>query len=135
MVERGGKVKAQRVKDVRQNTLQEIIKQHLKEGSTIVTDEWKAYKNMPNIFEHLTVNHKDGVYVDGIAHTNTIEGFWSLFKRGYVGIYHSMSDKHLDKYLDEFEFRYNSRELGETERFDVFLQEIQGRLKYKTLTA
>ena len=73
--------------------------------------------------------------MNGIAYTNTLEGFWSLFKRGVIGIYHSVSDKHIDKYIDEFEFRYNKRKIGEVERFNLFLQEIKGRLKYKELIA
>jgi transposase-like protein len=135
LLERGGDVQAEVVNDVKKDTLQNIIEEQVKEGSTVVTDEWKAYNNLPEKFEHLTVNHNKGVYVDGIAYTNTLEGFWSLFKRGVIGIYHSISKKHTDKYVDEFEFRYNSRGISEVDRFNLFLQEIQGRLKYKQLIA
>lgn len=133
LLERGGDVQAQKVDDVKKKTLQPIINEKVKEGTTIVTDEWKAYKKLSDKFEHLLVNHKSGVYVNGIAHTNTIEGFWSLFKRGILGIYHSVSDKHIDKYVTEFAARYNNRKISEVERFNLFLENCEGRLRYDDL--
>ena len=84
-------------------------------------------------FNHAIVKHGEGIYVVGGAHTNTIEGFWSLLKRGIVGIYHQVSVKHLDKYIDEFEFRYNSRTLTEGERFASMLSLTEKRLTYNEL--
>jgi hypothetical protein len=76
-----------------------------------------------------------GEYVNGAFHTNGIENFWSLFKRGIIGIYHQVSDKHLDKYIDEFEFRFNIRLQGEAERFDNMLSLCNQRLTYNELIA
>jgi hypothetical protein len=86
-------------------------------------------------FSHSFVKHGEGVYVVGDCHTNTIEGFWSLLKRGIVGTYHSVSVKHLDRYIDEFEFRYNSRDLTEAKRFQNTVVLSNKRLTYKALTA
>ena len=82
---------------------------------------------------HSVVKHNQGQYVNGRIHTNTIEGFWSLLKRGIFGIYHFTSKKHLQMYVDEFVFRYNSRKIGESERFNLLLQNIENRITYKEL--
>ena len=76
----------------------------------IYTDELKTYDSLPREgYNHRRVNHSAHVYVAGTAHTNTIEGFWSLMKRGIGGVYHSVSAKYLQAYLDEYTFRYNHR--------------------------
>ena len=85
-------------------------------------------------YQHFVIKHGEGRYVDGIIHTNTIEGFWSHFKRGLNGIYHWASEKHLQSYLDEYEFRYNTRKLGGAERMNLAVTNSEGeRLKYKDL--
>lgn len=135
MVERGGRVVAMVVESTDKRTLQPIITQHVKIGASLMTDEWKAYAKMNLLYNHQIVKHGEGEYVSGEAHTNTIEGFWSLFKRGIVGIYHQTSVKHLNAYVDEFEFRYNNRKIGEVERLNKLLSSIEGRrLTYKGLT-
>ncbi len=133
MIERDGIVMAEKVDNVTSKTLGSILAQNVVKGSTIMTDEWKAYTKLPLDYNHHIVKHGLGEYVNGNCHTNTMENFWSLLKRGIVGIYHWTSTKHLDKYLDEFEFRYNYKEAGESERFNIFLHEINGRLKYNQL--
>lgn len=133
MVERGGDIRAEKVNNVTSSTLENILDQNVIKGSTIMTDEWKAYTKLHLLYNHQVVKHNLGEYVNGECHTNNIENFWSLLKRGIIGIYHWTSTKHIDKYLDEFEFRYNTRGHGEGERFDIFLQDIQGRLKYNEL--
>jgi transposase-like protein len=117
VLERGGKIKAKKAKDTSSKTLTSFIKSNVKEGSTVSTDEWIGYKRISEKFNHLVVTHNSGVYVEGIAHTNTLEGFWSLFKRGIIGQYHQISNKYLDKYVDEFCFRYNNR--NNTEIFQL----------------
>ncbi|MGA3013102.1 MAG: IS1595 family transposase [Bacteroidales bacterium] len=133
ILERDGKVIAQKVPDAKRKTLQDIIKAKVKEGSTVVSDEWKGYNKLPEKFKHLRVNHSQDIFVAGIAHTQSIDGFWSLFKRGIFGIYHNVSEKHIDRYVTEFAQRYNTRTTTETERFNFFLSQCEGRLKYKDL--
>lgn len=109
VIQRSGSVKANCVNDVSKDTLQKQIRNHVKKHSTIMTDEWLSYKGLSGNYVHEIVNHGSGQYVIGNSHTNTIENFWSLFKRGFVGQYHQLSKKHLNKYLDEFCFRHNNR--------------------------
>lgn len=85
------------------------------------------------MYTHSIVNHGSWEYVRGNAYTNTIEGFWSLLKRGIIGIYHSTSKKHLQKYVDEFVFRYNTRDMSEWERFNTLLMNCDFRLTYNQL--
>ncbi len=119
-LERGGKIKAKKVKDVGQSTLQTIIKQNIMKGSTLMTDDWVSYKGLTKQFNHLIVSHGKSEYVKGNIHTNGIESFWSLFKRGLIGQYHQVSDKYLDKYLNEFCFRFNNRQNSSS--FELLLQ-------------
>ena len=75
-----------------------------------MSDEWGSYKGLDKNFSHGIVKHGAGQYVDGIVHTNTIEGFWSLLKRGVMGQYHHVTPDHMNAYIDEFCFRYNNRD-------------------------
>lgn len=110
MVERGGNVMSEVVPDVSNNTLEGIIKNHVKEGSTISTDEFKSYYHLNKRgYKHGYVHHGIKEYVNGIHHVNTLEGFWSQIKRSIKGTHVHVSKKHLPKYLGEFEFRYNMR--------------------------
>jgi transposase-like protein len=116
IVERGGsrRVRAIAASDVTRKTLHGIAKEFIMPASTIFTDELPAYHGLDKIngYAHRRINHSAGVYVQGDVHTNTIEGFWSLLKRGIGGVYHSVSAKHLQSYLDEYSFRYNRRHAG-----------------------
>ncbi|MBO0935825.1 IS1595 family transposase [Fibrella sp. HMF5335] len=133
MVECNGRVVAMTVKAVDAKTLEPIITQHIKVGAKIMTDEWTAYVRLHRLYDHQIVRHGQGEYVSGEAHTNTLEGFWSLLKRGIIGIYHHVSIKHLDQYVGEFTYRYNSRKVDDAQRFNAALGNIDGRLTYKTL--
>ncbi|MFN3378694.1 MAG: IS1595 family transposase [Runella zeae] len=133
MVERGGTLIAQVVDDTSKATVQPIINENIAQGASVVTDEWKAYKGLQGNYDHAVIRHSAKEYVNGKAHTNTIEGFWSHFKRGIDGIYHWVSVKHLQSYVDEFALRYNSRKFGVNERFDLVLGNVEGRLTYKRL--
>jgi transposase-like protein len=132
-VERGGNVRATVVKNTKGSTLKKFVKNNIEKGSTLHTDEWYGYKGLHRLYEHFVINHNQKEYVNGHIHTNTIEGFWSLLKRGNEGIYHSMSAKHLQKYLDEFVFRYNTIDLSEVKRFDKMLNNITTTLPYNKL--
>lgn len=109
-VERDGKIKTKVVLNVRKLTLMPLIKDMVTDSSVIVTDESNSYNDVKKLGHlHESINHSKGQYVDGDVHTNTIEGFWSQFKRSVHGTYHSVSKKHLQLYLDEFSFRYSHR--------------------------
>jgi len=135
MVERGGKVNANKVENTNAQTLSCEILRSVKETATLFTDGWRGYNDVLKIYEHRIIKHNEGQYVNGIIHTNTIEGFWSLLKRGIFGIYHSTSRKHLQKYVDEFVFRYNTRGIGESERFNLLLGNMGIKTTYKGLIA
>ncbi len=134
LVERDGKVIAKLVPDARAKHLIPIIEKHVAKGSNMLTDEWYAYGQLHlKGYSHKTIQHNLKIYVQGEVHTNTIENFWSVLKRGLYGIYHYTSKKHLDRYLDEFCARYNTRDLTGAERFEKFLQESESRLSWKDL--
>ena len=137
MVEREGKLVAKVVKSTSSKHLTPQIIKYIKDGATLYTDEWIGYKNIGKLYDHLFVSHKKKEYVRDDVYTNTVEGFWSLFKRGIGGIYHFVSKKHLQSYVDEFVFRYNTRNFEtETERFDHLLNNVENKyLPYKTLIA
>jgi len=107
MIERNGKSSSIVVPDTTGLTLQGIIRESVEQNSTICTDEWRSYIGLGKDYTHLKVKHKIGQFKDGLASTNAIEGTWSLLKRGYYGIFHWMSPKHLQRYADEFDFRHN----------------------------
>lgn len=109
-VERDGRIAAKRVKSTGTRVLMPEIEQHIAKGTLIYSDEYGVYRTLEKRgYSHTTVNHSTLEYVRGIAHTNTIEGFWSQLKRSIDGSYHAVSPKHLQSYINEFVFRYNHR--------------------------
>jgi len=114
MVERKGRVIARAIPDTTAETLVGTVHQFVLPASTVFTDELQAYNTIPGKrqYKHQRINHSSKVYVMGNIHTNTIEGFWSLVKRGIGGVYHSVSQKYLQTYLDEYSYRYNLRDQG-----------------------
>jgi len=111
MAERDGNVKAKVIYSHKldNRTLSSLVRENVNTSRTrLITDEYTGYIGMAKIVNHEVVNHQVW-YVDGDRHTNTIEGFWALLKRGIVGQYHKVSVKHLSKYIDEFCYRYNNR--------------------------
>ncbi|WP_299319347.1 IS1595 family transposase [uncultured Maribacter sp.] len=133
MVERSGKVIAKKIPNTTYETLSTEILKSVKETAKLYTDEYTSYKRLKRVYDHQVVKHSRHQYVQGRVHTNTIEGFWSLLKRGIFGIYHFTSKKHLQLYVDEFVFRYNSRTSSEAMRFNLFLQNTENRITYKEL--
>lgn len=98
-----------------------------------MTDEYKGYLGMSKVLPHSVIKHQDW-YVDGDIHTNTIESFWALLKRGYYGIYHHMSAKHLHRYVNEFSFRHNTAKVGTIQFIEMAVGRMVGlRLTYKNL--
>lgn len=97
LIERGGKVVLRLIRNAKEENMVPFIQDFLPDGSRIVTDEHAAYLNLGRIYTHETVNHSVKCYVNGTAHTYTIENFWSVLKRGINGIYHQVSEKHLER--------------------------------------
>lgn len=133
LVERGtGRVKAAPMQRVTADNLGTVLRQNVKPGAKVMTDEYKAYIGATSGYEHDTVTHYDGEYVRGAAHTNTVEGFFSLLKRGVNGVYHHVSRGHLGRYCDEFAFRYENRKVSDGTRADRLVKGAEGkRLTYE----
>lgn len=121
MVERSGKLVAKHVPNTMMETLSKEILKNVKETAKLYTDEYTSYARLKRVYDHQTVKHNQHQYVNGRVHTNTIESFWAILKRGIFGIYHFTSKKHLQLYVDEFAFRYNSRNDTESGRFNLLL--------------
>ena len=116
-------------------SIQEFIKDNVKEGENMVTDESRAYNKVKDKYNHDTVNHRAKEYVRGIVHTNTIEGFWNILKKQIDGIHHSVSPSHLQRYCNESAYRYNNKDVAQDERFAAALANCNGRLTYQQLIA
>ena len=133
MVERGGRLKAKVIPDTSRKSITPIILDSINLDATIYSDEWQGYNIVKKLYNHDYVDHGRKQYVNGEVYTNTIEGFWSILKRGIIGIYHLVSRKHLQQYVNEFVFRYNNRKIKESDKFNLFLQNMEQRLTYKQL--
>jgi transposase-like protein len=132
MIERGGKVRLKSVPNAQEDTILPIIHSNLETGTFVMTDGNNIYLGLGKTYKgHESVNHAQGEYKRGEAHTNSIEGFFSILKRGIYGIYHHASSKHLGKYCDEFSFRFNMRKDTQTERFNAALH--QNTTRYREL--
>ena len=128
------RVAARTVENTDGRTLKGFVGEHAAPGAKVYTDEASAYQGMD--FDHEAVNHSAGEYVRGMAHTNGIESFWSMLKRGYHGTYHHMSEKHLDRYVAEFSGRHNVREADTIDQMDNLVAATVGkRLMYRDLIA
>ncbi len=137
LVERGGRVRSHHVPAVTAKNLGPIIESQIDGATVVYTDEGATSKGLGRLFEkHDSVNHSIGEYVRGDVHTNTIEGYFSIMKRGINGVYHHISQQHLKRYLAEFDFRYNEREklgISDAARMAKSISGIVGkRLYYKT---
>lgn len=123
------------VPNTKGKVLKAIIHALVPRGKTVVTDGWIGYKGLSKDYIHEVVEHNTGEYVRNGFHTNSIEGFWSHLKRGIIGIYHKVSYKHLERYCDEFAFRYNTRGMSDYDRFIAFLISCFKVLKYQDAIA
>jgi hypothetical protein len=111
MVERQGKVNAQKVSSVKASTLIPLVQANIIPGTTVYTDELPSYNKLEKAgYTHYRVHHASGIYAIGRAHTNNIENFWGQLKRSIDGTHHAVSGKYLQRYIDEFSFRYNHRQ-------------------------
>lgn len=133
MLERGGRVMCHVVRDTSYKSLTVPILKAVKRTATLFSDEWCGYKTVNKLYQHYIVDHGHGQYVDEDAYTNTIEGFWSILKRGLTGIYNHTSRKHLQRYVNEFCFRYNTKTVTDSARFSLLLDNCDNRITYQSL--
>lgn len=135
IIERGGRVKCVAMRDLSTNSVFQFIRHAIEQDAVqvIYSDEWGGYRILRHFVPHKTINHRI-TYVDGPIHTNTIESFWSLLKRGIVGAFHHISVKHLDRYLAEFSWRFNQRKSDDI--LDALLQNVERKhVKYAEMVA
>jgi len=135
ILERGGEVRTTVVENRKKRALQTEVRKHVEAGSALYSDELKSYEGLADEYAHQVINHAVA-YVDGKIHTNGMENFWSLLKRGLNGTYVSVEPFHLFRYLDEQTFRYNNRkDLDDCGRFEKAMGQAAGRrLTYKQVT-
>lgn len=132
----GGKVRAMPIVKTDGETLQGFVQENLEAGETVYTDEHKGYSRLKDAFYHKTVRHSVREYVNGMAHTNGIESFWALLKRGHYGTHHHMSVKHLHRYVNEFATRHNMHEESTLSKLETTIAGLDGvTLPHKQLIA
>ena len=129
------KVIAEVIDDTKRKTLHGFINENVESGSTVMTDDFKSYEKMEG-FDHKSVKHSVGEYVNEQIHINGTESFWSMFKRAFKGTYHKMSKKHLHRYVNEFSGRHNVRSRDTIEQMAFLAVGMIGkRLKYQDLVS
>jgi transposase-like protein len=134
--ERNGKIKASVIEKTDAATLQGFVRDSAEAGTMIFTDDHKGYSGLHKSFGHRSVKHSVGEYVNGMAHTNGIESFWAMLKRGYKGTYHQMSPKHISRYVTEFAGRHNVRSYDTIVQMTMLAKGLDGkRLRYDDLVA
>lgn len=133
-VQRKGRIYTEVTQDASSTTLQRIIRDHVAPDATLYTDDWCGYTRAARLVgTHQSVNHSAKEWVNGMANTNSIEGFWSHLKHGIDGIYHHVSAQHLQRYCDEYQYRFNTRGFTDGERFADWFGYSMGKLTYKEL--
>jgi transposase-like protein len=133
---RDGKIKVEVIAKTDTPTLEGFVAANVEGGSTVFTDEHSGYAHLSSAYDHRTVRHSVGEYVNGQVHTNGIESFWAMLKRGYKGTYHKMSAKHLARYVTEFAGRHNVRDLDTLAQMVSLARGLEGRrLRYDDLVA
>jgi len=133
LLERHGEIRARVVPSVRKGTLQKEVRASVAPGSTVYTDASYSYRGLHTDYVHEVIDHAES-YVRDRVHTNGLENFWSLFKRMIYGTHHSVDPEHLDRYLDEATYRFNSREVSDTTRFVAATARVIGkRITYRQL--
>ncbi|MDE2862551.1 MAG: IS1595 family transposase [Chloroflexota bacterium] len=131
---RDGEIRAQHVAGATRRNLLGFVTRNVTQGSTIYTDEHRAYRQMPG-YRHYSVNHSTAEYVNGQAHVNGMESFWAMLKRGYHGTFHHVSQKHFGRHVTEFAGRQSRRDLGTMAQMALIARTMVGRrLTYRQLT-
>ena len=123
ILERNGVIRVLPMVSANGEVLQPLLQANISNDAILVTDGHAAYKKIGELFKsHVVVNHAADEWTNGEFSTNNVESFWSVFKRGYLGIYHFMSIQHLQRYCDEFAYRYNTRKQASVQRFEDALK-------------
>ena len=125
----------QPVKDTKIASIRPALKELVEVGSTLYSDEWLGYKGSGKFYNHEIVDHKRRQFKNGDACTNGIEGAWSRLKRTLMGVYYRFSKKHLFRFINEFTFRFNTKDIEQHERLSVMMSNMNRPLKYKQLIA
>jgi transposase-like protein len=135
-VERGGQVRSQKIQAVSSKNILDVLRARVSKDAILNTDTLPSYNQVGKEFAaHQTVDHSKGEYVRGNAHVNTAEGYFSQLKRSLSGTYHHVSEKHLDRYLAEFDYRYSTRQAKDGDRTQEAMQKTRGKkLTYRALT-
>jgi transposase-like protein len=135
MIERNGKVRTITVPEVTAKTLGPVLRSNLDlDKARLITDGNKAYRHIKHHVRHDIIDHEES-YVVGDVHIQGIENYWSLLKRGLYGVFHHVGANHLSQYLDEFQYRFNSRKVTDAERFASLVGQVQGRLLWHRQTS
>lgn len=142
-LDRAGRVKAEKIAAATKDFLGDFLARHVGPDTNLYTDEWRGYESIEKRYrelemelQHQTVRHTVGEYVKGDCHTNGIESFWAMLKRGHYGVFHHFSGKHLHRYLAEFSARWGMSKFDSANRLDLMLESASGlRLKYESLIA
>ncbi len=136
LLQRDGKVRTFVVPNTQGGTLNPIMRVNVETNSRIISDGWTAYQELKDQYTHVSVKGTIGSYITyGDQHTNNIEGYWSIFKRGIIGTFHFVSPQHLQRYCNEFDHRYNTRKQSTDTRFAETVKQFgSARLKYRELT-
>src|SRR5450432_109576 len=135
MIEPGGEVRTKSVSGPTKKNATEFLEMNLLKTTNLVTDASPIYSKIGRKYNHVVINHSAGIYKFEGHTTNHMENYWSVLKRGIYGIYHQVSHKHLQRYCDEFAFRFNSRKMKDNDRFELSLSRLTGRLTYADLVA
>lgn len=136
IIERDGELRVSVVPDMKAKTVHGMVRANVADGATLMTDEHLSFKGMTAHYTHHTVNHSAGEYVRHYTiHSNGIESVWALLKRQIVGIHHWVSPKHLSRYVGEMSWRFNRRDMAESDRMNDMFTSVEGRLTYKALIA
>lgn len=133
IIETGGRVVTKVMPWITKSNIANMVMDHVDRKATLVTDGLAVYQKVGKKYEHIVINHAEGQFKVGKYHTNGIENYWSLLSRGIYGIYHQVSGKHLQRYCDEFAYRFNSRTYSDGFRWALSFHQIEGRLKYVDL--
>ena len=133
LLEKNGEMRCLVIDDTSIDSIRPVLKEHVIEKATLVTDEWKCYKGLKRKYDHEVIKHNRLQFLSqGGYSTNPVEGFWTHLKKSLTGIYHRVTKKHLQKYLDEMCFRWNTRNMGEGERLNLLMSKVNYNQKFYT---